>query len=54
MLDPTTGNPVGAISLGEVYDELGNLYVTLTHGQVYAILWSLYMALAAERDQIAE
>ena len=35
LLDPSTGNPVGP---------------TLTHGQVYATLWSLYMALAAERD----
>jgi hypothetical protein len=35
LLDPTTGNPVG---------------VTLSHGEVYAMLWSLYMALAAERD----
>ena len=35
LLDPATGNPVGA---------------TLSHGEVYAVLWSLYMALAAERD----
>ena len=35
LLDPTTGNPVGA---------------TISHGEVYAVLWSLYMALAAERD----
>ena len=35
LLDPSTGNPVGA---------------TISHGEVYAILWSLYMALAAERD----
>ncbi len=35
LLDPSTGNPVGA---------------TISHGEVYAVLWSLYMALAAERD----
>lgn len=35
LLDPTTGAPTG-----------GNL----THGQVYAILWSLYMDSAKLRD----
>jgi len=35
LLDPSTGNPVGSV---------------ISHGEVYAVLWSLYMALAAERD----
>lgn len=35
LRDPTTGDAVGA---------------KITHGEIYAILWSLYMALAAERD----
>jgi len=35
LLDPTTGAPTGAI---------------ITHGQVYAILWSLYIDSAQRRD----
>ncbi len=35
LLNPETGEPVGQ---------------QITHGFVYAVLWSLYMALAAERD----
>jgi len=33
-----------------------NPYVgaTISHGEVYSILWSLYMALAAERDATVE
>ena len=30
-----------------------SLFLTLfSHGEVYAVLWSLYMALAAERDAV--
>lgn len=39
LLDPSTDNPVGA---------------TISHGEVFSILWSLYMALAAERDATVE
>jgi hypothetical protein len=35
LLDPATGNPVGSV---------------ISHGEVYAILWSLYMSLAVTRD----
>lgn len=35
LRDPATGDPVG---------------VQMTYGEVYAALWSLYMALAEERD----
>lgn len=35
LCDPQTGEPTGA---------------TMTHGELYAVLWSLYMALAVERD----
>lgn len=35
LRNPATGDPTG---------------IEMTHGDVYAVLWSLYMSLAAERD----
>jgi len=35
LFNPATGEPTGQ---------------TMTYGEVYAVLWSLYMGLAAERD----
>ena len=52
--------PVGGIT--QNFDDPGKIFQlcnpmtgeqtgqTMTHGEVYAVLWSLYMALAEERD----